>query len=149
MKRLLLALLLFSQWASAQEISPPTLRLPDGVRPLRYAAELTLRPAESSFRGTIEIEIEVARATPVVWLNARFLSIAGALIDGSPATVLPGGEDFVGLSKETPLAPGRATIRIDYRGELSERDSVGAFRDRKSTRLNSSHGKLSRMPSSA
>ena len=130
MKGLLLALLLCSQWAVAQDSTPPTLRLPDGVRPLRYAAELTLRPSEGTFRGTIEIEVDVARATPVVWLNARFLSIAGALIDGSPATVLPGGEDFVGLSKETPLAPGRATIRIDYRGELSERDNVGAFRMR-------------------
>jgi alanyl aminopeptidase len=129
LRNLLFALLLVAQAAAPQE-TPPVLRLPEGVRPLHYAAELTLRPEQSGFRGAIDIEIEVRRETPVVWLNARFLQIDGARIGGRAAQVLPGGEDFVGLRPEAPLAPGRTAIRIEYRGELSERDTVGAFRMR-------------------
>ena len=58
MRAVLFALLLLvSQWAASQE-APPTLRLPEAVRPLRYDAQLILRPEESTFRGTIEIEVE-------------------------------------------------------------------------------------------
>jgi alanyl aminopeptidase len=127
MRALFAVLLAFSQWAAAQD-APPALRLPDGVRPLRYAVELTLRPEESAFRGAIEIDLEIQRETPVLWLNARFLSIDSASIGGRRLRVLPGGQEFAGFKPETPLAPGRATIRIEYRGELSARDSVGAFR---------------------
>ena len=130
LRSLLFALLLAAQTASSQD-APPVLRLPDGVRPLQlrgrtHAAART----QSGFRGAIDIEIEVQRETPVVWLNARFLQVDGARIDGRAAQVLPGGEDFVGLRPEAPLAPGRAAVRIEYRGELSERDNVGAFRMR-------------------
>src|SRR5258708_11658511 len=50
----------------------------------------------------------------------------------------PGGADFIGLQSDAPLQPGRTTLRLEYRGELSDRELVGAL-DRKSTRLNSSH----------
>lgn len=132
MRRLFLALLLASQWALAQDPAPPALRLPDSVRPMRYAAELTILPAESSFRGAIDIEIDVQRATPIVWLNARFLSIESAHVGAREGTiaaqVVPGGEDFVGLRVDPPLAPGKASLHIEYRGELSDRDTAGAFR---------------------
>ena len=129
MRAFLFLCLAFSHWALAQE-APPALRLPDGVRPLRYAAELTLRPEDSTFRGAIEIEVEVLRETNIVWLNARLLQVDGARIGEAAAQVLPGGEDFVGLRPATPLAPGRSKIRVEYRGELSARDTVGAFRMR-------------------
>ena len=128
--RVLLALFLLVSYPAAAQETPPALRLPDAVRPLQYTAELTLRPAEEQFRGTIEIEVEVARQTSVLWLNARFLSLERARIDDAAAEILPGGQDFVGLRAAAPLAPGRTTIRIEYRGELSARDTVGAFRMR-------------------
>jgi alanyl aminopeptidase len=123
-----LAGLLLAQAAVAQDLAPPALRLPDAVRPLGYAAELTIRPAESAFRGSIDIEIEVKRATPVVWLNARFLAVESARAGANSAQLLPGGEDFVGLRFDPPLAPGAASLHLEYRGELSERDTAGAFR---------------------
>jgi len=122
-------MLLAAQWAVAQE-APPALRLADTVRPLRYAAELTVKPEETTFRGTIDIEIEVQRPTSVVWLNARFLNVDSALIDGRAAQIVAGGDDFVGLRPEAPLAAGRTSLRIEYRGELSDRDTAGAFRQR-------------------
>lgn len=129
MRGLFLALFLASQWAIAQD-APPALRLPDAVRPLRYTAELTVQPAESAFRGTIDIEVEVKRPTSVVWLNARFLTLDVALIGGQASQLVPGGDDFVGLRVDPPLQAGRTTIRLEYRGELSDRDTVGAFRMR-------------------
>src|SRR5579862_567928 len=126
----LLAILLSGQAAFAQESAPPALRLPDSVQPLRYAAELAIVPAESSFHGTIDIEVEVQRATPVVWLNARFLSIDSASIGTTPAQIVPGGDEFVGLRADPPLAPGRTRLHLEYRGELSDRETVGAFRMR-------------------
>ena len=129
MRAFLLALLLVPHWVTGQE-APPVLRLPDGVRPLRYAVELTIRPAESDFRGQIDIEIEVKQPAAVLWLNARFLSVDVARVGGKPAQIVPGGDDFVGLRPAEPLAAGRATVHLEYRGELSERDNVGAFRMR-------------------
>ncbi len=125
-----LTFLLSAQAAFAQESAPPALRLPDSVQPLRYAAELTILPAESSFRGTIDIDVEVLRATPVVWLNARFLSIESARIGTNPAQIVPGGDEFAGLRADPPLAPGKTTLHLEYRGELSDRETVGAFRIR-------------------
>lgn len=127
MRALLFSLLLFSQWAWSQE-SVPTLRLPEGVRPLRYAATLNLQPHESTFRGSVDIEIETSRPTPVVWLNARFLTVDSARVGDGAAQIVPGGQEFVGLRPAQPLAPGRVTVHVEYRGELSARDNVGAFR---------------------
>ena len=129
MRRTLFLLLLAAQAAFAQEPAP-TLRLPDAVRPLRYAVELTLRPTEGPFRGSIEIEVEIRQPTPVIWLNARFLTVDRAEIGGNPLQVQRGGPDFVGLRADSPLPAGRATLRLEYRGELSARDLVGAFRMR-------------------
>ncbi len=95
---------------------------------------MTVKPAESGFGGTIDIEVEVKRPTSVVWLNARFLSIDAARIGGPEGTrtaqIIPGGDDFVGLRVDAPLAAGTASIHIEYRGELSDRDTAGAFRQR-------------------
>lgn len=129
MRFLLAALMHFAHWAIAQEM-PPSLRLPEGIRPLHYAAELTLRPAQGRFQGEIEIEVEVSRPASVIWLNARFLQVEHARIGAASARVLPGGREFVGIQPPVPLPPGRATLRLAYRGELSERDNVGAFRVR-------------------
>jgi len=116
-------------WAFAQE-TQPSLRLPDAARPVRYAAELEIKPAEASFRGTLDIEVEVRRSTPVLWLNARFLTIQKATSGNQAAAVVPGGDDFIGLRFDPPLPAGSATLHIEYVGQLSERDTAGAFRQR-------------------
>jgi len=122
--------LLAALGAQAQDPAPPALRLPDSVRPLRYAAELAVDPAQSGFHGTIDIEIEVGSVTPVVWLNARFLTIDAARAGAQAAQIVPGGSDFVGLRVDPPLVPGKTSLHIEYRGELSDRDTAGAFRQR-------------------
>jgi hypothetical protein len=81
-------------------------------------AELTCARGRR-FRGAIEIESRSSAPTPVVWLNARFLQIDSARIDGHRQQCCR-RQDFIGLRPEAPLAPGRTAIRIEYRGELSD-----------------------------
>ncbi len=111
--------------------APPELRLPEGVRPVRQAVELTLDPDTEPYAGRVEIEIDVARETPVVWLNATGLAVTSATLGpagtDAPARVVPGGDDFVGLVPAHPLAPGRAVVRASFTGTISRKGSDGVF----------------------
>jgi alanyl aminopeptidase len=132
MKRLLriFAFVLVPHLGYAQEATPPKLKLPDQVRPLRYAVDLEIKPEDPGFRGAIDIEISVDRPTAVVWLNARFLTVERATIGGQRAEIIAGGDDFVGLRAEPPLQPSRTSLHVEYRGQMSDRDTVGVFRQR-------------------
>ncbi len=118
------ALLLVSALLAAD--TPPTLRLPDAAKPMRYAVELTLDPSSEQFSGVIDIELQVTKPTQVVWLNARELTIKKSSADA----VLPGGKDFVGLKFNKPLAAGVHRVHIEYTGLVSSKDSNGAFRQK-------------------
>src|ERR1035438_6484022 len=69
------AILLLAACAFAE---PPKLRLGDDVRPVRYRLDLTVIPQQDTFTGTIEIDLQVRKATDAVWLNARDLTIDAA-----------------------------------------------------------------------
>lgn len=120
--------------AFAQAPVPPTLRLPDSVQPRRYAVELTVVPVENSFRGAIDIELDVSKPTPIIWLNARYLTVEQAWIEGKDrqrhARIVQGGEDFVGLQFDDALAVGGARLHIDYTGEINKKDTSGIFSQR-------------------
>ncbi len=111
--------------------TPPTLRLPDSIKPVRQAVELSVDPSLETYSGTVEIEIEVARPTSVLWLNATGLKITSASLgrpDGlRPAQVVPGGDDFVGFAPEQALAAGPARLRVSFEGVASRRDNEGVF----------------------
>ena len=66
---LLLALLISAE-------APPTVRLPEGVKPTHYAADLTVDPNADKLTGVLDIDLEVAKETPVLWLNATEITIA-------------------------------------------------------------------------
>src|ERR1039457_6682941 len=114
-----LALALCSLSAFAAEA--PKLRLPDDIRPIQYAADLTLVPGDKPFAGAIDIDISLAKPASLIWLNATDLTIQQATIASEAATIEPGNVDFVGLRAANILAPGPA-----------QADKI----DRKSTRLN-------------
>lgn len=121
---------------AAGDESPPRLRLGDAARPTRYAAELTVVPTQESFRGVVDIDVTVAHAVRVLWLNAEELSISRAeFISQSAgakssvvATVLAQPKDFVGLRTPQPLAPGSYRLHLEYSGKMSAKDSGGAGR---------------------
>jgi alanyl aminopeptidase len=63
--------------------SPPALRLPGTVRPVRQAIELTIDPSLEAFSGSVAIELDVRKPTSVLWLNATGLEVTSASLGGS------------------------------------------------------------------
>src|SRR2546423_2041973 len=55
--------------------TPPKLRLDDAARPTHYTARVTVDPAQPTFKGAIDIDVKVARATDVLWLNGVELTV--------------------------------------------------------------------------
>ena len=133
--RLLVALtlvtLLSRSSSGAGAVSPPTLRLGDAARPLRYAARLTVDPAQPTFRAAIDIDLKIARATDVLWLDATGLTVASARFDvggkSVAAEVVPGGAQFVGFRAPSALPAGEARLHVEYSGPLSRKDDRGLF----------------------
>jgi alanyl aminopeptidase len=112
---------------SAFAAEAPKLRLPDDVRPVKYAADLTLIPGDKTFAGAIDIDVTLAKPASLIWLNATDLTIQQATIAFQPATIEPGDGDFTGLRAAKILAPGPARIHIVYQGKISEKSSAGIF----------------------
>lgn len=112
--------------------APPTLRLPAGVRPLRYRLDLQIVPSAPSYSGTVAIDLSVDAPTSLVWLNASGLAIDGAEVRAGGATqaarILPGGDDHVGFAVDQELAPGPAQLDIRYHGKLDGERSRGIYR---------------------
>ncbi|WNG40999.1 M1 family metallopeptidase [Archangium violaceum] len=110
----------------------PTLRLPTQVRPTGYTAALTLDPAQPTFQGVVDIDLEVKEAADAIWLLGRHLKLKEATltVDGKPVAVTQtkGNGDFLGFIPERTLQPGTAHLRIAYEGQISERETLGTFR---------------------
>ena len=101
------------------------------MRPVRQAVELTVDPNLETFSGSVAIELEVREATSLLWLNAIGLKVTSASLGPAgamrPATVVAGGDDFVGFATKTPLAPGPARLAVSFEGAVSRRDEEGIF----------------------
>ena len=126
-------LVLFAQGAFGAG-QPPRLRLSEvqNIRPASYKVALTLNPLEDTFSGSIEIQLDIEQSTDTIWLNANKLEIAdaGVHIPGQrlAATVLPGGDDFVGFHFAAALPAGSAIMEISYSGRIRTGSSAGIFR---------------------
>ena len=126
--------------AAGREIAPaspdpaPAGRLGDRVVPRAARLELDLDPDRVEFTGRIELELDLRAPVSAIWLHARALEIRGAVLlraGGAPlglAVLEPPASDpdLLGLAIGGRLGPGRAVLRIDYRGRLG--DMVGLFR---------------------
>lgn len=112
--------------------TPPELRLPGDVRPTNYSLVLKMDPKVAAFEGTVDIALDVAKSTSVIWLHGKGLIVKEATLEQAGVTqaVRPSsaGEDFLGLSLDKPLVVGGAKLRIAYTGTASEREVSGAFR---------------------
>jgi len=112
--------------------TPPKLRLPDNVRPVRQSVELTLVPTEEFFGGKTRIDVTITKSTRVIWLNVDGLTIERAEVLMKemtlPAKLIVGDPNFVGLSFDAPLSTGNAIISLIYRGPLLTRETAGVTR---------------------
>src|SRR5215831_17843218 len=120
-------------WA-APVSEPPKLRLDGNVQPSRYAADLTIIPDRDTFRGAVDIDVDVRAASPVIWLNSTALQIQDASFHAASGDVLtahvsPGGNDFVGLSFDR-LVSGKGVLHIAYEGKISRTSSAGLFQQK-------------------
>jgi cytosol alanyl aminopeptidase len=121
-----------AEQTAAIKTTPPKLRLPGDVRPLRQAVELTLVPTQEIFGGKTKIEVSITQSTSVIWLNNDGLTIerAEAILGEStiPAKLITGDPNFVGLSFDKPLPVGKATLSFVYHGPLLEKETEGVTR---------------------
>ncbi len=120
----------------AESPPPPKLRLPAGAAPLGYAAELWIDPSQGTFKGKIEIEISSKGEEGTVWLNARDLVVETASArraeggEANPAAAALAGRDFVSLTFQRNLSPGRWILSLEYKGRVDLKDTHGLFRQR-------------------
>jgi len=128
------AVFLFTCFLSGALAAPssdaPKLRLGDSARPTRYAVDLTIVPDRDTFRGVVDIAVEIPTPSAVLWLNATALQIqdAGFRSDSGAeaARVAPGGSDFAGLLFDRPIS-GHGVLHISYEGKISRNSSAGLF----------------------
>jgi alanyl aminopeptidase len=96
--------------------------------------DLTLIPGEPAFSGSVDIEVSLKKASALVWLNAAAIKIKTAAFTSggksAGARILPGGDDFVGLQFDKPLAAGEGVLHIEYSGSISDKGSSGIFQSK-------------------
>jgi len=116
--------------------NPPKTRLAEveDIQPVDYKADLTLDPGRDSYSASIAIRLEVNKPLQTVWLNQEKLSIRSAVLTSLGAehiaAIVPGGDDFVGLRFNAPIAAGAAILAIQYSGQVISKNSSGIFRQR-------------------
>jgi len=118
-------------WAD-ESPAPPKLRLPaDVVGPVRYRVELTAIPDQDTFTGAIDIDLQFAKATPLLWLNAEKLTVKEATLTAGgkklAAKVIAEPKDYIGFDFGQPVGPGPTTLHVAYQGEVSRKDQQGIF----------------------
>jgi alanyl aminopeptidase len=118
--------------AAPTAAQPPQLRLGDAARPIGYEIALTLRPEAAGFPGRVVIDLELRETTSVLWLHGKELQIETASLSAGgaeqTATVLDGGDEWVGFAVDEPVGPGPARLTVRYEGLLPEDEIAGLFR---------------------
>jgi alanyl aminopeptidase len=113
--------------ATALVAAPPTLRLPPGVVPVKYAADLTLLPDSPAFKASIDIDVIFAAPTDLFYLNAKELEISIALVNKAKLAAKKVNEDFIALSSASKIPAGPAKLHFEYSGKVSPKSSEGIF----------------------
>ncbi|HET9554468.1 MAG TPA: M1 family metallopeptidase, partial [Anaeromyxobacteraceae bacterium] len=116
-----------AQAALPRPVTPPALRLPDSVRPLRGALDLAVDPAAERFAGTARYDVALAAPAKVVWLHAEGLEILRAAVGGRPATPILADGGLLGLSVDEPVPAGEAAVEIQFTGAVDRVRSRGLY----------------------
>lgn len=111
--------------------APPAFRLPSGAAPQRYRLDLTIVPDQDTFAGNVEIDLNFAQASSILWLNADKLEVKEASLSAGGqsvvAKVITTPKDYMGFSFGRAVGPGPATLRISYQGKIDRKDMQGIF----------------------
>ena len=115
------------------ENSPPSGRLPELARPRSYTLDLTLDPRRENFSGSVTIDIELLRASDVVWLHGKDLRVTSSramLNDGSSLSaeyeeVLDSGVAALRFPQVIPA--GEISLELQYNADF-DRNLTGLFK---------------------
>lgn len=113
--------------------SAPGGQLPRSVRPLHYALDLEIVPANETFSGEATISIEMADRVDTIWLHGERLAVSKVLVesggaDARAARWVPTQTTGVAAVRlPEPLGPGALTLRIQYSAEF-DRHLEGLYR---------------------
>ncbi|HEY2749578.1 MAG TPA: M1 family aminopeptidase, partial [Polyangia bacterium] len=125
------AIVALAALTAAAATPPPKLRLDDTARPTRYQVRITVNPADTTFKGAIDVDLKINKPTDTLWLNASELvidkaefTIGGATI---PAHIIAGNTEFVGFSVGKPLPVGAAKLHVEWKGPISRKEDRGIF----------------------
>ncbi|HVO98547.1 MAG TPA: M1 family metallopeptidase [Bryobacteraceae bacterium] len=116
--------------SAALAADPPSLRLPEGVRPVKYAADLTLLPDKLTFSGSIDIDVVFPAPTKLFYVNARELRIASATAGKTKLTPDQANENFLALTAPSSIPAGPTRLHFEYSGKISPKSSEGIFQGR-------------------
>ncbi len=108
------------------------------MRPTRYALRITVNPADPTFKGAVDIDLKINKASDTLWLNATELVIekASFTVGGAtvPARVIAGNADFVGFAVDKPLPVGTAKLHVEWKGPISRKEDRGLFAQKEGDR---------------
>ncbi|HUQ04410.1 MAG TPA: M1 family aminopeptidase [Kofleriaceae bacterium] len=114
-------------------LAPPDA-LSDDVRPRAYRLTLVVDPDATAYRGEVEIDVELAEPTSVIWLNAaepivlRSATVtraggAGGVLDARQITE-PDEHGVVGIELPRALPAGVVTLSIAFAGRYRDGDAL-------------------------
>jgi alanyl aminopeptidase len=95
-------------------------RLPEGVRPTRYALSLRIDPSADTFSGVADVDVVLAEATRRLWIHGRELGVSSVEItDAAGQTTgtweeVDREEGMARIVAARELAPGAVHLRITY-----------------------------------
>jgi len=103
--------------------------LPTTVTPEHYRIDITPDASALTFKGVVDIDISVHRATDKIVLNGADLHIDNAALAGEPKSPAISYDDKLQrltLALTHPLKPGAYTLTLHYRGRIY-RQASGLF----------------------
>jgi aminopeptidase N/puromycin-sensitive aminopeptidase len=104
-------------------------RLPGGIRPEHYALMITPDLKAATFVGSETIDVVLDAPTTAITLNAaeiEFVSVKAMVSDFTPqfqtaVVTLDSAKEQATFTFSQPLAAGRATLKIEYKGILNDK----------------------------
>jgi aminopeptidase N len=97
--------------------------LPDDVEPIEYRIDVTPDPLAPTFTATVEIDLDVRRATSRIVLNSAELVIDRAALGGearAPAIAYDEQGETATFAFAHPIARGRHTLTLAYHGLIHD-----------------------------
>jgi alanyl aminopeptidase len=109
--------------AAATAGGAPPGELGRDARPTFEAVRLELDPRQKTYRGSVRIELEVARATKEIRFHAEEMTLANLALTGAagaiPVTRTAGANGLQTLAAAEPIAPGSYVLAMDFENEFN------------------------------